>query len=126
MFTLYGVPFSAHTRKVILAAYLKALDFKLEPVVPLNPPEGWDALSPIGKIPAMRDGDFVLSDSSVICAYLERKYPQQPLYPQGAEDFARALWLVRRIRHGAERRSGGRDEPVPGLRRARRMRGVWR
>lgn len=93
MITLYGVPFSAHTRKVILAATHKALDFRVEPVVPLAPPDGWLELSPTGQIPALRDGDFSLSDSSVICAYLDRKYPGRSIYPDSTEDYARALWL---------------------------------
>lgn len=93
MITIYGVPFSAHTRKTILTANLKRLEYTLEPVVPMNPPENWSHLSPVGKIPAMQDGDFVLSDSSVICAYLERKFPQPPIYPQSAQDFAQALWF---------------------------------
>jgi glutathione S-transferase len=93
MITLYGVPFSAHTRKVILAATHKGLDFQLEPVIPLNPPDGWLKLSPTGKIPALRDGDFTISDSSVMCAYLDRKYPGISVYPDDAEDYARALWI---------------------------------
>jgi glutathione S-transferase len=93
MITIYGVPFSAHTRKVILTARLKNLTFNLEPVVPLAPPDGWERLSPVGKIPAFKEDDFILSDSSVICAYLDKKYPHTSIYPEGLQDFARALWF---------------------------------
>lgn len=93
MLTIYGVSFSAHTRKVIMTARHKGLDFNLEPVVPLDPPAGWEELSPAGKIPVMRDGEFVVSDSSVICAYLDRKFPHKSIYPDGAENFARAMWF---------------------------------
>jgi len=93
MLKIYGVPFSAHTRKVIITAQLKGLDYAIEPVVPLAPPDGWEKLSPAGKIPAIKDNDFVLSDSSVICAYLDRKYPQNPVYPTAVEDFAQAFWF---------------------------------
>ena len=93
MFKLYGVPFSAHTRKVILAANEKKIEFELVPTVPLDPPDGWRDLSPTGKIPVLADNGFNLADSSAICAYLEKKYPQPSIYPSEPQDFARALWL---------------------------------
>ena len=92
MLTIYGVPISVHTRKVIVAAIEKDLPFENEPVIPFNPPAGWAELSPTGKIPVARDGELVLRDSSVICAYLERRHPLPALYPAGTADYARALW----------------------------------
>jgi glutathione S-transferase len=35
----------------------------------------------------------VINDSSVICQYLERRFPRPALYPSDDADFARALWL---------------------------------
>jgi glutathione S-transferase len=93
MLKIYGVPISVHTRKVIVAATEKKLAFEIDPVIPFNPPAGWDKLSPTGKIPVVTDGDFELADSSVICAYLEQTHPEPALFPQGAKDRARALWL---------------------------------
>ncbi len=93
MLKIYGVPISVHTRKVIVAASEKKLTFAIDPVIPFNPPAGWDKLSPTGKIPAMSDGDFELADSSVICAYLEQTHPEPALFPHAARERARALWL---------------------------------
>jgi glutathione S-transferase len=93
MLKIYGVPISVHTRKVIVAAIEKKLPYENDPVIPFNPPVGWDKLSPTGKIPVMSDGDFDLADSSVICAYLEQTHPEPALFPQAAKDRARALWL---------------------------------
>jgi glutathione S-transferase len=93
MLKIYGVPISVHTRKVIVAAVEKKLAFENDPVIPFNPPAGWDKLSPTGKIPVMSDGDFELADSSVICAYLEQTYPEPALFPRAAKERARALWL---------------------------------
>jgi len=96
MLKIYGVPISVHTRKVILAARLKGLPFELVPVVPVipdNPPPNWRSLSPTGKIPVLADDDFVLADSSAICAYLERRHTEPALYPEADRDHARALWL---------------------------------
>ncbi|GAB2178467.1 glutathione S-transferase family protein [Dongia sp. agr-C8] len=94
MLTIHGVPISVHTRKVILAAIEKGIPYRNEPVIPFNPPEGWDRLSPTGKIPVVTlTDDATLCDSSVICAYLEKTEPNPPLYPTEAKAFADALWL---------------------------------
>jgi len=93
MLKIYGVPVSVHTRKVIVAAIEKGLQFENEPVIPFTPPPGWSELSPTGKIPVLTDGDISLADSSVICTYLERAYPQRPLYPVALRDHVAARWF---------------------------------
>jgi glutathione S-transferase len=93
MLKIYGVAPSIHTRKVIVVALEKHLEYQIEPVFPFDPPAGWLAISPTGKIPAIRDDDFALADSSVIVAYLEKKYPQRPLLPTNPRDHALALWV---------------------------------
>jgi glutathione S-transferase len=93
MLTIHGVPISVHTRKVIVTAMEKQLQFHNAPVIPFTPPCGWDDLSPTRKIPVLTDGDLVLRDSSVICAYLERMHPSPALYPAGTRDYAEALWF---------------------------------
>ena len=93
MLKIYGVPISVHTRKVIIAAIEKKLTFENDPVIPFNPPAGWDRLSPTGKIPVVTIDDFELADSSVISAYLEQTHPEPALYPRDAKERARALWL---------------------------------
>jgi len=93
MFTIYGVPLSIHVRKVIVTALEKRLDHQVEPVFPFDPPPGWRDLSPTGKIPAMKHGDLTLADSSVIVAYLEKRFPELPLSPSDPAQYARALWF---------------------------------
>jgi glutathione S-transferase len=93
MLKIHGVPFSAHTRKVLIAALEKRLPFELVPVIPLTPPPGWPDTSPLGLIPAVQHGDVIVVDSSVIGLYLERCYPQISLYPLDSADYARALWI---------------------------------
>ena len=63
------------------------------PSMPFGPNPEFRKLSPLGKIPALTDGDATLPDSSVICAYLERKYPERPLYPSDPYAYGRALWF---------------------------------
>ena len=44
------------------------------------------ALNPRGKVPVLRDGDYVLSESLAIMAYLDRKHPEPPLFGSSAEE----------------------------------------
>jgi glutathione S-transferase len=88
-----GGSVSPFVRKVRVALAEKGLDYRHEQVNPFAPPAGWRELSPLGKIPAFKDGERVINDSSVICAYLERRFPKPPLYPTDDYEYARALWL---------------------------------
>jgi len=49
------------------------------------------ALNPRGKVPVMRDGDYVLSESLAIMAYLERQFPEPALFGRSAEETGR-IW----------------------------------
>lgn len=99
--TIYGLPTSPFAFKVLVVLAEKNIDFTLVPTLPTTAarmkgqtpsPEFLEA-SPLGKIPALRWGDFTIADSSVIVAYLDRKTPENPLYPSQPEDFAKTLWF---------------------------------
>ena len=90
---IYGLSISLFVRKVRFLLEYKGIDYDLDPVIPMNPPEGFREISPIGKIPALELGDFTISDSSVISQYLDKKYPENPLIPENPEDLARTLWF---------------------------------
>lgn len=51
-------------------------------------------LNPRGRVPVLKDGDFVCYESLAILAYLDRKYPDQPLFGANAEE---AGGIMRRI-----------------------------
>lgn len=93
MLTIFGVPVSVHTRKVIVTALLKEMPYRNDPVIPFNPPENWKSLSPTGLIPAISDDGFELADSGAICAYLEKRKPEPSIYPNDVRSLGRALWL---------------------------------
>jgi len=93
MSTVYGVNASPFVRKVRVVLEEKGIHYNIEPIVPINVPADFKKLSPLGKIPAYRDGEVVLCDSSVICAYLERVHPEPTLYPTDPYEYARALWF---------------------------------
>jgi glutathione S-transferase len=91
--TLYGVPASPFVRKTMVALAEKGIAYEREDVIPVNVSAEYKKISPLGKIPAFRDGDVELADSSVIIAYLEKLKPAPALYPTDAKDYARALWF---------------------------------
>jgi glutathione S-transferase len=92
--TVYGAPLSPFVRKLRLCLAEKGLDYQLEVVTPFDQPEWYRELNPLGRIPAFRDGDLTLADSSVICQYLEDKYPASPLlYGRDAKQRAHIRWL---------------------------------
>lgn len=90
---LYGASASPFVRKVRVVLAEKKIPHEREDLVPFNVSPEYKKISPLGKIPAWRDGDRTLADSSVILAYLERTHPQPALYPSDPYQFARALWF---------------------------------
>jgi glutathione S-transferase len=91
---VYGAPLSPFVRKLRLCLLEKGLEHQLEIVTPYGQPDWYRELNPLGRIPAFRDGDLTLADSSVICQYLEEQYPERPaLFGQGAAQKARVRWL---------------------------------
>jgi glutathione S-transferase len=91
--TVLGGGVSPFVRKVRVVLAEKGLEYQHEQVNPFTPPPGWREVSPLGKIPAFKDGERVINDSSVICQYIERRFPKPSLYPSDDALFARALWL---------------------------------
>lgn len=94
MATIYGVPPSPYVRKVMLAHALKGVVYELAITMPGSDDKEFREASPLGKVPGYRTDDgAAFADSSVIIAYLEKTSPEIKLYPQDANDYARALWL---------------------------------
>ncbi len=48
-------------------------------------------LNPRGKVPTLKDGDFVIYESIAIMAYLDRKSPEPPLFGNTPEE-AGSIW----------------------------------
>ncbi|MBI5908730.1 MAG: glutathione S-transferase family protein [Betaproteobacteria bacterium] len=90
---IIGSYLSPYVRKVLVALHLKGLDYEIDPIIPFFGDERFAALSPLRRIPVLVDGALTLSDSSVICQYLEERYPQPALYPADIDERARARWL---------------------------------
>ena len=93
MATLYGAGLSPFVRKVRVVLAEKNVPHEHDPVVPFNVSAEYKQISPLGKIPAYKDERGALSDSSIICQYLEKRHPSPALYPSDAYECARALWF---------------------------------
>ncbi|WP_426701758.1 glutathione S-transferase family protein [Rhodanobacter sp. Col0626] len=84
---------SPYVRKVLVCLELKELDYEIDPIAPFVGNDEFSRLSPLRRIPVLIDDELVLTDSSVICQYLEEKHPTPALYPRDLGDRARARWL---------------------------------
>ena len=93
MLKIWGASASPFVRKVRVFLAEKNIPYEREDLIPFNVSAEYKKISPLGKIPALQHGDRTLSDSSVICAYLERTHPEPALYPKDPYEFARALWF---------------------------------
>lgn len=90
---IVGNYISPYVRKVLVCLELKGLDYEIDPIAPFVGNDQFSQLSPMRRIPVLIDEGFVLNDSSVICQYLEDKYPTPALYPRSVNDRAQARWL---------------------------------
>ena len=84
---------SPYVRKVLACMNLKQIAYEVDPITPFYGNDEFERLSPLRRIPVLVEGDFSISDSSVICGYLDEAYPGQSLYPADPRDRARARWF---------------------------------
>ena len=90
---IIGSYVSPYVRKVVACLRLKGLPYEIDPITPFFGGDEFERLSPLRRIPVLVEGDLALCDSSVICAWLDEKYPARPLLPADVDDRARARWL---------------------------------
>src|SRR6476661_9270896 len=89
---LYGSSLSPFVRKVLAFAGEKGIELDLQPTgFPNHSPEYLEA-SPFRKMPALRDGDYTLADSTAIIHYLEAKYPEPALIPSDPQQRGKTIW----------------------------------
>jgi len=90
---IIGSYLSPYVRKVLVVLDLKSIPYEIDPLVPFFGDDRFTQISPVRRIPVLIDDQVTLADSSVICQYLEERYPQPALYPADIFDRARARWL---------------------------------
>lgn len=91
--TLYGAILSPFVRKIRIQLAEQQIEHEHKHVPPRDKPDWYSAISPLGRIPAIQDGEFKLADSAVIAQYLQDSRGGQPLYGTTAEQGARVRWL---------------------------------
>lgn len=97
---IYGSPVSPFVRKVMAVAIEKGAGFDVEPVNIMDMPDWFADISPMKRIPVLRDRSIAaegaggtIADSSAICAYIEKKHAAPALYPETPYDHAHALFI---------------------------------
>jgi|SRR5690348_4837524 len=89
---IIGAPQSNFVWVTRIACVEKGVPYTLLPMRPHTPEV--DAIHPLGKIPVMRHGGFVLAESKAICSYIDRAFDGPPLIPADPRLAARAeQWI---------------------------------
>ncbi len=89
---LYGSSLSPFARKVLAFAAEKEIELELQPTGFPNHSAEFLEASPFRKMPAFRDSDYTLADSSAIIHYLEAKFPDPALIPSDARLRGKTIW----------------------------------
>jgi glutathione S-transferase len=90
---IIGAYLSPYVRKVLVCLEVKGIEYEIDPLTPFMGDDRFSALSPVRRVPVLIDDAVTLADSSVICQYLEDRYPTPRLYPVDIFDRARARWF---------------------------------
>jgi glutathione S-transferase len=95
MMKLCGFPISNYYNKVRIAMLEKGVPFEVDPACKPSQEDSFLARSPMGKVPFLElDGGAQLTESQVICEYLEDAWPQKPLYPRDPIERAKVRELI--------------------------------
>jgi len=89
---LYGSSISPFVRKTLAYASEKGIPLEVKQITLRSPDPEFREVSPFGKMPGFRDGDFTLSDSTAIITYLEAKFPEPSLLSAEPKARARTVW----------------------------------
>lgn len=91
---LYWISGSPPAWRVMLAMVLKGIDFASHPLdhgAGENRELEYLALNPTGQVPTLVRGDLVIRESVAILAWLDRAYPERPIFGRNADGAAR-VW----------------------------------
>lgn len=127
MITFFTNGFSPFARKVAMALDHKVLPHETVDGLTHANRERLMAVNPRAEVPVLVDGDVTVVNSADICDYLDRRYPERPIYPANlkARVEARALERLADVRIDAILLdcsiwtwADRQDQPPPGLKDA--------
>ena len=95
MHRLYHVPLSPFCRKVRLCLAEKKIEVELTLEKYWERDADFMRRNPAGKVPILKMGAMIMSESQAICEYIEEKYPSPALMPKDPE----GRYEVRRLVH---------------------------
>lgn len=91
MIELYAVSGAPRPRRVMLALMFKELDYEIRYLdfsKKEHLSEEYLILNPRGRIPTLVDGDIVIHDSIGAMLWLDRSYPENPLFGENLDEAA--------------------------------------
>jgi glutathione S-transferase len=95
--TLYDADRCPYCARVRIVLAEKGIEYETVQIDLDDRPEWIYEKNPLGRVPVLEDGAFVLPESAVINEYLEERYPEPALWPADAAERALARLLVFRF-----------------------------
>ncbi|MBK7116991.1 MAG: glutathione S-transferase family protein [Proteobacteria bacterium] len=89
MIDVYWSANSPFCWRVLLTLELKGLawrSFPMQTDLQAHKAPQMLAMNPRGRLPVVKDGDYVVFESLAVLYYLDRKYPTPPIFGQSAEE----------------------------------------
>ncbi len=94
---LYWGSGSPYSWRVLLALEYKKLAYR-STLLQFSKQEHKSAqmlkMNPRGRVPVIKDGDYVCFESLAILTYLDRKYPEPPLFGRSAEEAGTVMRVI--------------------------------
>jgi glutathione S-transferase len=114
-YELYSISGTPRSWRVMLGLVAKGLDFELrtlEASKKEHKAPAFLALNARGRVPVLKSGDLVLTESLAILSYLEKQHPDPPLFGTTAKEHARIWQLVSEGEHDVTDASGAFTRPL--------------
>ena len=97
MITLYDADRCPYCARVRIALAEKGLDYDVVEVDLDDRPAWIYEKNPLGRVPVLEEGEFILPESAVINEYLEERWPEPALWPADPAERALGRLLVHRF-----------------------------
>ena len=99
MIKIYGYRLSPFVERIYQLVTAKGIEDKFEfCAIPDDDLRSatYLALNPLAKMPVMEDGDLCMPESTIICEYIDAKFPQNPMLPDSLEEIT-AVKMINRM-----------------------------